>query len=167
MKTTLPAKIETKEQAIAFLTELHKNGEAFHPEDDATDIYIGKGDISRLFTDEEADKLNELMIQIYDLDGNNGNHLNPEFDPCHVLLVLGNMEDLNNRELLNDILLNVIKRDISYTYSLERNRHTHNWELRISQGDSMIKKYDYSRVADSAKDIAKLTEFEILLEEEL
>lgn len=88
MKTTLPAKITTIEEAQDFLLELLENGEAYHPEDPAKDIEDGSG--NRLFTDEEAEKLDGLMIDIYYLpeNGNNARD-NPNalvFDPCEYLM---------------------------------------------------------------------------------
>jgi len=84
MTTNLPASINTIEEAKAFLTELHKNGESYHPEDDANEL-IGS---SELWTREEGEQLNKLMEDIYNLEGNNGNHANPVFDPCEFLLEL-------------------------------------------------------------------------------
>lgn len=40
MKTNLPAAITTIDEAKAFLTELHANGESYHPEDDAHDVEL-------------------------------------------------------------------------------------------------------------------------------
>lgn len=37
-KTNVPDGIKTIEEAKTFLTELYKNGEAYHPEDDANEI---------------------------------------------------------------------------------------------------------------------------------
>jgi hypothetical protein len=73
MKTILPSAISTKTEAETFLTDLHNNNESFHPEDDATDIEI--------FSENEGNKLNELMNQIYLID---------DFDPCEFLLNLIN-----------------------------------------------------------------------------
>ncbi len=87
MKTTLPPEIKTVDQAKAFLTELYKNNEAFHPEDDATDM-IWNLPIKQQPTKAEAMQLNKLMEDIYYLDGNNGNHANPKFCPCEFLLNL-------------------------------------------------------------------------------
>lgn len=77
MKTKLPDKITSIEEAEKLLTELNSNGEAFHPEDDATDL---SGDP---FTKEEGDKLNELTNQIYALEG-----VPEEWDPCDFYLKL-------------------------------------------------------------------------------
>ena len=79
MKTILPAAITTVEEAKAFLTELHKNGEAFHPEDDARHLS------GNLFTEEEGGKLNKLMDNIYNLPGNDGRHDKLAFCPCEYL----------------------------------------------------------------------------------
>lgn len=83
MKTTLPNTIRTIEDAKVFLTELHINGEAYHPEDDATAL---NGDP---FTLQEGLALNQLMSEIYDLHGNDGRHSGElVFDPCEFLLML-------------------------------------------------------------------------------
>ena len=86
MKTILPPKIETVEQAKAFLTDLFNNNEVYHPEEDAH--YIVWETVNP--SEQERDKLNELMEDIYNLDGNNGNHHSPKFDPCEFLLNLIN-----------------------------------------------------------------------------
>lgn len=75
MKTTLPKSIKTKDEAIAFLTELHNNDESFHPEDDAFDVSW----ITVNPSIEERQKLNDLMGEIYQING---------FDPCEILLDL-------------------------------------------------------------------------------
>ncbi len=86
MKTNLPNGIGTIDQAKAFLTELHRNGESFHPEDDATDI-LWTCDEPTLA---EQESLNALMHDIYHLPGNDGSHVNMVFDPCEFLLELDN-----------------------------------------------------------------------------
>lgn len=86
MKTTLPQAIETIEQAKAFLTDLYNNNEIYHPEDDAHDIVWETVNP----TEQEREQLNKLMEDIYNLDGNNGNHYKPKFDPCDFLLTLIN-----------------------------------------------------------------------------
>jgi hypothetical protein len=89
MKTVLPIKISTVDEAKELLTNLYNNDETFHPEDDATTVgNTLNGDWKPLFTKEEGEHLNELMGQIYLLDGNNGNHATPLFDPCEFLLEL-------------------------------------------------------------------------------
>ena len=87
MKTILPAKISTIKEAKEFLTSLHINGEAYHPEDSAADIVNGKTD-KELFTAAEAEKLDGLMTDIYNLKGNDGRHVDLAFDPCEFLLQL-------------------------------------------------------------------------------
>lgn len=83
MKTVLPTKIATVEQAKAFLTDLYKNGEAYHPEDDARTIAW----VSDPPTRREALKLNRLMDMIYDLPGNE-NRAELAFCPCGFILEL-------------------------------------------------------------------------------
>lgn len=83
MITNLPAGIGTIEQAMTFLNDLHANDEVFHPEDDATDL------VGDLFTLDEGESLNALMLDIYALPGNDGKHDNSiEFCPCAYLLYL-------------------------------------------------------------------------------
>jgi hypothetical protein len=71
MKTILPPKIITVEQAKNFLKALFDNGEAFHPEDDANDVSFGME-----VTAQERALLNKLMDEIYALG---------DFDPCEYL----------------------------------------------------------------------------------
>lgn len=75
MKTTLPTKIETTEEAKKFLTDLHNNKEDFHPEDDAHDIIWFAG--THIPSKKELDKLNELMEACYKV-----------CDPCEILVNL-------------------------------------------------------------------------------
>jgi hypothetical protein len=86
MFTTLPQSINTIEEAKKFLTELHENGESFHPEDDANDIvwYLNQAQIP---SKDECDQLNKLMNDIYSLPGNDDVR-NMAFDPCQFLLDL-------------------------------------------------------------------------------
>lgn len=89
MKTNLPASILTVQEAKEFLTVLFDNGESYHPEDDAADVGNWSMTIFLpIFTEPEAEQLNKLMEDIYNLEGNNGNHANPIFDPCGFLLDL-------------------------------------------------------------------------------
>lgn len=81
MKTLLPAKIETVEQAKQFLSDLHSNNETFHPEDDATQL------VGDPFNQQEGTQLNKLMSDIYNLEGNNSAQ-DMIFDPCQFLLEL-------------------------------------------------------------------------------
>ena len=76
MNTTLPTAIASVEEAQEFLTDLHNNNEAFHPEDDAHHV-----DFSTCVPAvEERQQLNKLMREIYELN---------EFDPCDFLMDLG------------------------------------------------------------------------------
>ena len=66
MKTKLPVKLTTADEAEQFIADLFYNDEFFHLDDDARDIiHIPTG--KRLFTDEESDKLNELLGQAFDI----------------------------------------------------------------------------------------------------
>jgi hypothetical protein len=64
MKTPIPEKITSVLEAKAFLKALHLNGEAFHPEDPAAEI-IDYRTRQRLFTDEEAAKIEKALEQVY------------------------------------------------------------------------------------------------------
>lgn len=75
MRTTLPDTIKTESEAGAFLTDLHNNGEAFHPDDNAHDIIWHTCNPTK----HERDKLNDLMGQIAKI---------PNFDPCSVFVAL-------------------------------------------------------------------------------
>ena len=78
MKTTLPKKIESIAHAKKFLSELDKNGESYHPEDNAEECLDN-------ITDDEAKQLNRLMNEIYALPGNE-HYQSMAFDPCAFLL---------------------------------------------------------------------------------
>lgn len=74
MKTNLPTKINTIDQAKHLLDELVKNGDSYHPEDRAIFI-IGPGFNA---TTQEREQLDNLMTDIYILPGN--------FDPCSYIM---------------------------------------------------------------------------------
>lgn len=75
MKTNLNRTILTNQDAIDFLVELHRNGEAYHPEDDAHDIVWHHCDTEPSW--DECEKLNDLMDDVYQ---------NTNIDPCAVYL---------------------------------------------------------------------------------
>ena len=84
MKTILPEAIKTIAQAKDFLSDLVRNGEMYHPEDDAHDI---DWQTCETPTAQECDQLNKLMDDIYDLPGNDGRHCEGiAFDPCEYLI---------------------------------------------------------------------------------
>lgn len=70
MKTNLPLIITTVAEAKAFLTELHSNGEAYHFEDDHTQL------VGDPFTLSEGLHLNSLMGNIYDIGFDASEYLN-------------------------------------------------------------------------------------------
>lgn len=77
MKTKLPKRITSKVGAVAFLTSLHTNGEAFHPEDDAFKIvWQDQANAPNLH---ECRHLNTLMRQCRKV-----------VDPCEILVNLLN-----------------------------------------------------------------------------
>lgn len=86
MKAFLPDYISTVEEAKNFLFDLHHNGEAFHPEDDAHTIIWVLDHSAPNFA--ECEQLNKLMSDIYLLKGNDGRHVDLLFDPCEYLLSL-------------------------------------------------------------------------------
>lgn len=64
MKTKLPTKLTTISDVENFITELYSNDEFFHLDDDAAHIVnIQTGE--RLFTDDEAQKINTLLEQAF------------------------------------------------------------------------------------------------------
>jgi hypothetical protein len=66
MKTKLPAALTTVEEIESFISELSANDEFFHLDDDPHDI-ITMPTGERLFTDEEADKVNDLLEQAFNI----------------------------------------------------------------------------------------------------
>ena len=94
MKTILPASIATIDQAKQLLTDLHNNGEAYHPEDDATGIVWTDCKSPTL---QECELLNKLMKDIYDLPENKNTYPKLSFDPCVFLLSL-EAENVNEKE---------------------------------------------------------------------
>jgi hypothetical protein len=66
MTTKLPTQLTNESEVVNFITDLYNNGEFFHLDDDAKDIINNKTN-QRLFTDDEADKLNELMEQAFNV----------------------------------------------------------------------------------------------------
>ena len=80
MLTNLKRQIKTDSDAVEFLNELWRNGEDFHPEDDAHDIRWSR---TTAPTELECDQLNSLMEQIYS---------NTDVDPCEILLDLINQK---------------------------------------------------------------------------
>jgi hypothetical protein len=77
MKTNLDRTITNEYEAVQLLAELWRNGEAFHPEDDAHDIVWNGVKVPP--TEAECDQLNRLMEEIY---------TNTDVDPCEILLDL-------------------------------------------------------------------------------
>jgi hypothetical protein len=76
MKTILPDTINNQDEAKKFLSDLHMNNEAYHPEDDAHDIIFVTSSVSKV----ERTQLNKLMNDIYTNV--------PRFDPCGYLIDL-------------------------------------------------------------------------------
>lgn len=74
MKTRIPDEIESMEDVRAYLTELHSNNEAYHPEDDARELDFGP---------EDGARLNAAMRKVYAVCEAHGE------DPCEILLTLG------------------------------------------------------------------------------
>lgn len=96
MKTQLPEKISTVEEAKKFLKELRDNDEVYHPEDSAHDIVWDCASP----TDEECDQLDSLMRDIYNLKGNENYPHDMIFEPCEYLIMLDKefiVKDLSGR----------------------------------------------------------------------
>lgn len=74
MKTTLPKMIDSVAGAKAFLKELCRNAEHFHPEDSAFDVPLPD-----YITYEERETLNTLMDQCFQVS-------NKKFDPCEYVM---------------------------------------------------------------------------------
>lgn len=142
MKTILPKAITTIKQAQKFLSQLYKNEESYHPEDDAGDI-IDMND-KKLFTDEEAKQLNKLMDDIYDLPGNDGRHVDLVFDPCQWLLDI----DINHLPDIEDIDKKQAK-ELLKVYNREK---IINWIKSIDSNASVT---DEAQIADYGKPATK------------
>lgn len=79
MRTNLDRTITSTGEAKAFLSDLIRNDEVYHPEDDAHDIIWETTTV----TPEECDKLNSLMEQVYEF-------FSEDFDPCGYIIDNGN-----------------------------------------------------------------------------
>ena len=79
MKTKLPPKINSVDEAKALLTALYENKESFHPDDDANEL------VGDPFTKVEGDKLNTLLEQMFVLDGFDPNDFTFNLMYVHVL----------------------------------------------------------------------------------
>lgn len=82
LKTKLPDTIASFDQAKQYLTDLHNNGEAYHPEDSAGDCLEG-------ISEADAAHMDTLMIRVYI------HFTDAKADPCKFLLDLDGhiMED--------------------------------------------------------------------------
>ena len=76
MKDYFKQELKKPTQVTEFFNKLYKDGFLYHPEDDAHDIITS--DDSKLFTDEEADILNQRMVEVWNVYG----------DPCEYVLNL-------------------------------------------------------------------------------
>lgn len=61
----LPSTLTTIPEVESFIELLYSNDKFFHLDDDAKDIIYPDG--KQFFTDEEADKLNELKAQAFEI----------------------------------------------------------------------------------------------------
>lgn len=75
MKTRIPKNITNQDEAEAYLDELIKNNEDYHPEDNAREVMWDMPKIDWPTGDEVA-RLNIAMNQIYQIEG---------FDPCEYI----------------------------------------------------------------------------------
>ncbi len=79
----LPSKIETIEEAKAFLNLLMENNVSYHPEDDANEVLWDDTNGTPTPTPAQCFQLNELTMQIYRLSAGNKDLI---FDPCEFLI---------------------------------------------------------------------------------
>lgn len=86
LKIQLPETIQSAEQARQFLDLLCTNNLTYHPEDSAHDVDWHLP-TEELPTHEECEQLDKLMADIYNMEGNNGNHATPKFCPCEYILM--------------------------------------------------------------------------------
>lgn len=89
LKTKLPENITTIEEAKAFLTELIKNDEHFHPDDDAHTINWSLP-AKQQPNKKECDKLNSLMYQVCQING---------FDPYGFILKQADLDPTASDEV--------------------------------------------------------------------
>ena len=152
MKTVLPNEIKTVEEAKAFLTALHENGESYHPEDNAHGIAWGSIPSDQIPTKEECDKLNKLMRDIYNLPGNEKGP-NLAFDPCGFFLDLmyppPKIEIDNSETLIKEVRTDNTGRNVYNDVVVLKN----GWIIRIgSDGLSVFKnEEDDENGIDAAK----------------
>ncbi len=156
MKTNLPTAITTIEEAKAFLTELHTNGEHYHPEDDAHDILW---DINNTPNRDECMQLNELMHQIYALPGNDGRHSAPlAFDPCLFLIILDH--EYSNAELQTAVKAGTLNPASNYQYCIQSNPDPYRqfWTMDIiNDADCIEHTFVYFDMADAEADAELLS----------
>lgn len=142
MKTKLPTSINTIDHAKVFLTALHKNGESFHPEDDANDI---DWQVQEPPTKEESSLLNKLMADIFNLEGNENYPVSYIFDPCEWLL------DLDIPDPVLDI--DRIETQIKSISTDQTGGNIYNDVITLKNGHVIrISEDDLSVYTDSAKD---------------
>lgn len=77
MNTILPESITSVSEAKKYLSDLHHNGEAYHPDDDAHDVLFQTCNPSSV----QRDKMNYLMSQVFTFDS---------LDPYAFLIDLNN-----------------------------------------------------------------------------
>ena len=66
MKTKLPNELTTQQEVEKFIADLWANDEFYHLDDPAEDIVTVK-DGERVFTDDEANQINALVQQAFDI----------------------------------------------------------------------------------------------------
>jgi len=119
LKTKLPDTIRTIEQAKSYLTELHKNGESYHPDESAFEIvWQFEGDPPR----HQLLSLDRLMDQIHKIEG---------FNACDFLNSLIEQEEkkLNQEEEENN-------KSIKFTISNDTLEHSVINQLEVDFNDS-------------------------------
>jgi hypothetical protein len=153
MKTNLPSEITSIEEAKKFLSELHANGESFHPEDNAHDIDWDLPDEQKPDY-MQSRQLNKLMFDIYNLPGNDRSHVNLAFDPCDYLLWLDvNFNDSRLKEAIENGTLE--KFTTEYEYVIEKGPDPYNpcYELTLISGDNIIMVLEYNTRQDAEYDV--------------
>lgn len=140
MKTQLPESISSITEAIEFLTALHGNGEAYHPDDNAHEIEWQTTEV----TPAECDKLNKLMEDIYNLPGND-NYLDMAFCPCGFLLAFeGKIDFLSEQTWVN--VLEALPRETLIQILIAHDKDgTYTDADQIAQHGSLSTKEDLTR----------------------
>lgn len=150
MKIGLPTEIKTIEAAKEYLALLHLNNLAYHCEDDATDIHWSV-ELEEQPTHEEAQQMNKLMDDIYELlpPFENTQSNSNDFDPCGFLLDLDphhfpDLQDLTTEDV-NDLLQRYSREKIINSVLANHKAATVTDEKAIVQYGEILSKEKISR----------------------